>query len=199
MKIGSAENPLRTALEKVDRPLLNKHISTTGFEFKDLKVDDFKYFLYNLAGNEFLSKMAIRIGVFFYQYFDDYCDDYGQEWEEGCMFITADPDSTTSNNFEEHLDCDDNCFNVRHDGKKLFYDLPLPNLVSLLAEKGINISSSNLFKVLKELHEYHYLTMSPAPIPAGKKHGAGTRSPWRHIRLYRGMLQKPFFCHLKDK
>lgn len=192
MKTGSESNPLITSLEKSARPLLDDYISMKDFEFKDLKVDGYNYYLANLAGNEFLSKMALKVGIYLYLYFmEGYAEDDALI-EDGSMFITVESNSVNALNLAADEDYDDGDFKVKHKGRVSYYSMPFPSLIELLHNIGIRISASNLFKAIKELHEFHYLTMSPLP----KK---GIRTPYRHIRLYKGMLEKPIFCHLRSK
>lgn len=193
MKIGTEENPLIATLDKVARPLLDAALRDKSFEFKDVHSCYEIRFLENVVGNEHLSKMAMRVAIFFYQYFlvEDLDDPDFVKFGE--VFMTTDPASQILvNGHEEYID---NEFHVDYAGSITEFPMPLPNLVTLLAESNILISSSNLIKTLKELHEFNYLTLSPPPnYPKSKN-----RTPWRHIRLYRGMIEKPFYCHVTSK
>ncbi|ABZ78597.1 hypothetical protein Shal_4057 [Shewanella halifaxensis HAW-EB4] len=193
MKIGTEENPLVATLDKVARPLLEAALRDNSFEFKDEHTYGIELFLNNVAGNEHLSKMAIRIAIFFHNYFLSDDAERSTDYEDGEVFMTTDPNSRTLIN--GHEDYIDNEFYVRYAGSTIGFPIPLPNLVSLLAESNILISSSNLMKTLKELHEFNYLTLSPPPnYPKSKN-----RTPWRHIRLYKGMIEKPLYYHIKSK
>ncbi|MDO6620232.1 hypothetical protein [Shewanella sp. 6_MG-2023] len=193
MKIGTEENPLIATLDKVARPLLETALRDKSFEFKDEHTYGVELFLNNVAGNAHLSKMAIRIAIFFYNYFLSEDSDRSFDYETGEVFMTTDPASQTLVN--EHEEYSDNEFYVNYAGSITGFPMPLPNLVTLLVESSIHISSSNLIKTLKELHDFKYLTLSPPPnYPKSKN-----RTPWRHIRLYKGMIEKPFYYHVTNK
>ena len=55
MKIGTIKKPLILEKEKSNRPLIEQHVETNMFEFKDLKKDGNDYFIRNVCGNQFLT------------------------------------------------------------------------------------------------------------------------------------------------
>lgn len=203
-KKGTQRNHLKLTLDKVSRPLLQEFIEKENFDFRNEPSTGDNLFLLNIVGNEFLSKMAIRVAIFLHEYFqskeevevDDESDD-DFYLTHGEMFMTCMPESKLSLEIEAGDDYDELCFYVNYKGLSIGYDLPFPNLVTLLSEGGLETSSSNLNKALVELHSFHYITLTPAP-PSERQLNdkKRVRQPWRHIRLYRGMCDKSFYQHL---
>jgi len=196
---GSKRYPLKLTHDKRPRPLLEKHAGK-NFEFSNEPSTGEDCFLRNIVGNEFLSKMAIRIAIYLHEHFRnrgefgeyDYYDDFALA--HGSMFLTcSDESKLTTLIYDDTLQ-----FYVIHNGKKDNYDMPFPNLVSLLCESGIQISSSNLNKALVELHNFHYITLTPEPTSKQQLlNNKRVRKSWRHIRLYKGMYDKYIFHKLR--
>jgi hypothetical protein len=201
MKVGTQDKPLKLTLDKSNRPLINNYISTRYFNFKDLKADKHNYFLFNIAGNHFISKGAMRIATFLYSYFFVAGQQQTDNWQDGQLFYISDnPDTNEKIKMEVKENEENAYFCIVHQGDTITYYRPYPDLVDVLSNFGIEMSASNLNKALKELHEFHYITVSPEPTPSDSRNlKKNTRHPIRHIRLYQGMIDKAYFCHLKDK
>jgi hypothetical protein len=194
IKLGSENNPLVMENESIDRPLINKYISKKALKFSDIKSRGFDHYLFNLSGNPFISKSALRIGLFLYAYFNEpEAQTWIVDWEMGEAFYVSDKVDTADNH------CKTEYFECIYRGKQYSYPRPLIDLIELLAEFGIEIKASNLLKALAELHDFHYITLSPRPVREVGNTKRYSRSCFRHIRLYRGMMGKPFYPYLKDK
>lgn len=194
VKLGSEKKPLILENESIDRPLINEHIPKNELKFSDIKSREFDHYLFNLSGNPFISKSALRIGLFLYAYFNEpEAQTEIVDWEMGEAFYVSDKVDTTDN----HCKTDD--FECIYRGKQYSYPRPLTDLIRLLAELGIEIKASNLLKALAELHDFHYITLSPRPVREVGNTKRYSRSCFRHIRLYRGMMSKPFYPYLKVK
>lgn len=213
---GTSENPLKLAQDKSPRPLAEKYLKGSYTDFKNMKADGWDYLQINIAGNPYLSKGATRVILALLWIFE-------QEWMtfndsaaksvrqtfqqflvEGLMFEVAIPESKHSKRYFEKYGFDDGVFYTINNGTKAQYNNDFSNLIDLLEQNGITMALPNLLKALKELHQFHYITVSSKPPPIQeekplKRVKAKTRTPWKHIRFYSGMIEKPFFSKVIDK
>lgn len=194
IQLGNEKKPLKLENELISRPLINKNINKVDLKFSNIKNYGDNYYLINLSGNPFISKSALRIGVFLYSYFiEPNFKTKGANWYGGEVFYISDKEDTNDNHTEEDY------FHCLYKGKNYEYPRPLKELMEMLAGYGIEITSSNLIKALNELHDFHYITLSPRPRREVGKKVIYTRTCFRHIRLYKGMMEKPFFRYLNYK
>jgi hypothetical protein len=194
IKLGNEKKPLILENESIDRPLINNYIPKKELKFSDIKAHDSDLYLFNLSGNPFISKSALRIGLFLYTYFNDPETKTKQiDWEMGEALYVSDKVDTTDNHSQTES------FECIYRGNLYSYPRPLIDLIGLLADLGIEIKASNLLKALAELHDFHYITLSPRPVRKVGSTKRYSRSCFRHIRLYRGMMYKPFYPYLNNK
>ncbi|WP_286233691.1 hypothetical protein [Thalassotalea sediminis] len=194
IKIGNKKKPLILENELIDRPLITDNILKKELKFSDVGASGIDLYLFNLSGNPFISKQALRIGVFLYAYFKEkFIKTKGINWKMGEAFYISSKDRISDNHEEEEY------FRCTYRGAIYDYPRPLKDLILELSEFGIDISSSNLIKALNELHNFHYITMSPRPVREVGGKSLYSRTCFRHIRIYQGMVDKPFYYYLNRK
>jgi hypothetical protein len=212
---GSYENPLRLAQDTLLRPLAEKHLKGSYKDFKNMKADGWDYLQINIAGNPHLSKGANRVILALLWIFEQDWASYNnsvrkserqtfQEYlVEGLMFEVATPESKHTTRYFSRYGFDSETFHTINNGAKVQYDINFPNLIETLEKNGVTIALPNLLSALKELHQFHYITISPEPSKHDKitttQVKKQTRRPWKHIRFYSGMIEKPFFSKVIDK
>ena len=212
---GTFENPLKLVQDKSPRPLAEKQLKGSYTNFKNMKADGWDYFLINIAGNPHLSKGANRVILALLWIFE-------QEWVlynanatkserqtfqdyliEGLMFEVATSESKHSKRYFSRYGFDDEVFYTINNGRDVQYDTNFPNLIDMLEQSGITMALPNLLNALKELHQFHYITVSPEPLEKVKNTSMRVktqkRTPWKHIRFYSGMIDKPFFTQVLAK
>jgi hypothetical protein len=201
-QVGSDETPLMARQEKSNRPLINKHLKGTSkvsgtdvfaFDFKDLKADGNDYFLVNIIGNKYLSKPGIKVAIFLYNYFIQEEEQLENLCEDGAMFTISSAEET---GFEyENIGDGVGYFAVCYRKDTSHFETPFQNLVTLLEDIGCEMDHIKILDALQELHDFHYLTMTS--INDMESHTQSSkRANWRHVRLCKGMIDKPFYTKI---
>lgn len=201
-QVGSDENPLTLLQEKSNRPLINKYLKGTSlvsgtdvwaFDFKDLKADNNDYYLKNIIGNKYLSKSGIKVALFLYSYFIQDEEQLENLSEDGAMFTIS---SAKETGFEyENIGDGVGYFAVSNRKDISYFETPFQNLVILLEEVGCELDHIKILEALQELHDFHYLTMTSIN-DVERSTQPSKRANWRHIRLCKWMIEKPFFTKI---
>jgi len=210
-RVGSTKNPIKTIQEHdklstlglIDyaRPLLQKHIKTKVDEGEEVYFDfgnkpsaqTSGLFLKNLISNPFLSTLELKIGVALFDLLS---------YSEGEIFIT-----TTRKIVLHEGDSDDSTF-FTGQGESIdwrdFNEIPLQKILS--DNYKINVTTDEMNKRLKRLHDFHYISVTGitydnvyskqrTSTPKGNKR----QSYLKLIQLYEGMSEKSLVGKWKEK